>query len=1424
MIGIIRRGRVLCAALLASAAVWVAACSDAGTGPEPGPDPGPAPTPNRPPAAVGTIPGQEIILGDTLRLDVAEYFADPDGDRLTYAAVSSEPGVAAAAAEAGGSVVTVRALARGVAAVTVTASDPSGLEAAQSFEVGVPNSGPQGTGALSDIELPLGEEATFDVSSLFTDPDGDVLTYRAESSAAAVAEVEVAGAEVTVRALGRGMATVTVTASDPSGLEAAQSFEVGVPNSGPQGTGALSDIELPLGEEATFDVSSLFADPDGDVLTYGAESSDAAVAEVEVAGAAVTVRALGRGMATVTVTASDPSGLEAAQSFDVTVPNSGPQSTGALSDIELPLGEEATFDVSSLFTDPDGDVLTYGAESSAAAVAEVEVAGAAVTVRALARGVAAVTVTASDPSGLEAAQSFDVTVPNSGPQGTGALSDIELPLGEEATFDVSSLFTDPDGDVLTYRAESSAAAVAEVEVAGAAVTVRALARGVARITVTASDPSGLEAAQSFDVTVPNSGPETRGMPPDLELATGDAVTVDVSPHFTDPDGDALAYRAESSDSAVAAAAPDGSEVTVRSLARGTATITVTASDPDGLEASLDFEVTVVNGAPGGDTPIPDLEVGTGGVTTVEASSHFTDPDGDALTYRAASSDPSVAAADASGSVVTVRALSRGTATVTVTASDPDGLEAALEFDVTVVNDAPRGETPIPDIELGRGGETTVNASSHFTDPDGDVLTWSASSSAPAIAAVDVSGSVLMVRALARGSATVTVTASDPDGLAASLAFDVTVPNSPPRGTSPIADIELAPGSETTVDASSHFTDPDGDPLTYSAVSSDATVATAAASGSVVTVRALSRGAATITVTARDPSGLAAALAFEVTVANRAPEGTTPLPDIELARGGEVTLDVSPHFTDPDGDALTYRVRASNATAAAASVSGSTVTIRALRRGRVTITVTARDAGGLEAALSFVVAVPNGAPEGTGPMPDIELLLNRRTTVDASPYFRDPDGDGLTYRASSSDPDVATATASGNEVRLASQSRGATTITVTARDYAGLEASLSFEVTVPNRPPAITATLPDLNLEEGEERTVVLSRFFSDPDGDKLTFSATSSDETRASVTSSTDMVRIKGRSEGTARITARATDALGLSTAQAFDVTVRTFVAPAGFDIDLRFTSDVSASARNVIRQAVSTLEGVLGNSELSDVRFNRQVSCGGLTTNEVVGTVDDLLILFDAESIDGPRGTLGYAGPCTVRESNGLPVVGRVVLDSEDMDRIPATTGLLDIVIHEIAHVLGFGTLWERFGLLADPSYVTPGADTHFTGAGAIAAFNAASGASYTGAKVPVANREPGPDSHWRASIFPGEVMRPSLSSSRRESLSAITIESLADLGYTVNAALADPYGVSPDLPPGRPAQAEAGRILHLGDDILRVPIRVVDDEGRLMRVIPPR
>ena len=90
---------------------------------------------NRAPEAVGNIPGVEARVGDTVVVDVAAYFSDPDGDALTYEAATSNGGVATVSVS--GSGVAVAAVVTGTATVTVTASDPGGLSARQAFAVTV---------------------------------------------------------------------------------------------------------------------------------------------------------------------------------------------------------------------------------------------------------------------------------------------------------------------------------------------------------------------------------------------------------------------------------------------------------------------------------------------------------------------------------------------------------------------------------------------------------------------------------------------------------------------------------------------------------------------------------------------------------------------------------------------------------------------------------------------------------------------------------------------------------------------------------------------------------------------------------------------------------------------------------------------------------------------------------------------------------------------------------------------------------------------------------------------------------------------------------------------------------------------------------------------------------------------------------------
>ena len=69
--------------------------------------------------------------------------------------------------------------------------------------------------------------------------------------------------------------------------------------------------------------------------------------------------------------------------------------------------------------------------------------------------------------------------------------------------DVAPAFRDPDGDVLTYEAESSSAGVAAVSVAASVLTVAPVSVGEVVITVTATDAEGSNrsALQIFAVTV-----------------------------------------------------------------------------------------------------------------------------------------------------------------------------------------------------------------------------------------------------------------------------------------------------------------------------------------------------------------------------------------------------------------------------------------------------------------------------------------------------------------------------------------------------------------------------------------------------------------------------------------------------------------------------------------------------------------------------------------------------------------------------------------------------------------------------------------------------------------------------------------------------------------------------------------------------------
>ena len=275
----------------------------------------------------------------------------------------------------------------------------------------------------------------------------------------------------------------------------------------------------------------------------------------------------------------------------------------------------------------------------------------------------------------------------------------------------------------------------------------------------------------------------------------------------------------------------------------------------------------------------------------------------------------------------------------------------------------------------------------------------------------------------------------------------------------------------------------------------------------------------------------------------------------------------------------------------------------------------------------------------------------------------------------------------------------------------------------------------------------------------------------------------------------------------------------AGFAMTLCFTTEASESRRAVFQAAAARWSAIIrGDVPDASGSIPPNACDEGMPSADFV--YDDLVIFASIRRIDGPGGVLGAAGPCFLRAGSKLPFIGVMIFDQADIATLEREGQLSAVILHEMGHVLGIGTIWEPLGLLKNPSTPTTSTsrlDTYFSGANAIAGFNEIGGGTYTGGqKVPVENGGPRGtiNSHWRESILQNELMTGYLNAGANP-LSALTVRSLVDLGYTVDAADADAFSLTLSL-----NGAPAGARLRLHNDIYTGPRWVMDRNGRRTRI----
>jgi Leishmanolysin len=203
------------------------------------------------------------------------------------------------------------------------------------------------------------------------------------------------------------------------------------------------------------------------------------------------------------------------------------------------------------------------------------------------------------------------------------------------------------------------------------------------------------------------------------------------------------------------------------------------------------------------------------------------------------------------------------------------------------------------------------------------------------------------------------------------------------------------------------------------------------------------------------------------------------------------------------------------------------------------------------------------------------------------------------------------------------------------------------------------------------------------------------------------------------------------------------------FDIAIEFVGAWTDSLRSAFLRAAERIETAV----VGDLPDAIVVSADG-----TVSAVDDILIRAELPPMDGPGGALGAGVPDLLRADSLLPITAEMRFDAADAASLDERGLWGEVVLHEMLHALGFGTLWEAKGLVA------PGG-AGYVGPAGMAEYAAMGGAG----PVPV-ETQGGPGTaglHWSEAAFGDELMTGWVGGA--DPLSPLTLASLADLGYVL-------------------------------------------------------
>ena len=1081
---------------------------------------------NDPPVVTTPLPAQTNLDADVVSVPVASNFADIDGNPLTFTATGLPAGLTMSTAGVISGTIDRSASQPngGIYTVTVTASDGQGGTVSTTFTWTVINPPPVAVNdtATTNEDTPV----TIAVLANDRDPDGDPLTVVSAVAANGTVVINPNGTiTYSPKANFNGTDTITYTISDGNGGTSTATVTVTVApvNDAPTVDAPLANQANRDGNTVSVPVAGNFSDLDGDTLSFTATGLPAGLTINPATGVITgtidrSASQVNGGVYTVAVTASDGKGGTVTTSFTWTVTNPGP--TAANDSATTAEDTPVTIAVLANDTDPDGDPLTVTSATAAHGTVVINPNGTITyTPAANYNGPDTIIYAISDGQGgtSTAIVTINVTPVNDAPVTVG-LPDLYDSNSETVAVQIAAAFSDVDGDTLTYAVSGLPAGLSINPATGAItgqISPTASAggptnNGVYPVTVTVSDGKGGTVSTTFTWTINNVPP----LAVDDTYTTNEdtPITMNVLANDTDPDGNPLTPIDVVAVNATHGTAIINGDGTITFIPdanfNGVATVTYTISDGLGGFSTAVATITInpVNDAPNAPPSLPN-QAGVDGQAGVSLplGNLFSDIDaGDTLTFTAAGLPAGLSIDPATGVITgtidhSASQPNGGSYVVTVTATDRAGATASQSFIYTVTNPGPVAAND--SATTNEDTPVTVAVLANDSDPDADPLKVTAANAANGTVVINPDGTITYTPdANFNGTDTITYSISDGQGGTATATVTVTVAgvNDAPVAT-PLAPRSNLDADIVSVPVAANFSDPDGDPLTFTATGLPAGLSISPAgviSGTIDKSASQPNGGVySVTVTASDGKGGTVSTTFNWTVTN-----PPPVANDDTATTNEdtpVTVAVLANDTDPDADPLKVTAASAGNGTVVINASGTiTYTPNKNFNGTDTITYTISDGnGGTSTAIVTVTVAPvNDAPVADPPLPPQTGVDGTAVSIPVAGNFKDVDGDPLTFTATGLPAGLSinpiTGVISGTIDKNASQPNGGVySVTVTASDGKGGTASTTFAYTITNPPPVAANDTAATN--EDVPVTIAVLANDTDPDADPLTVTAAS---------------------------------------------------------------------------------------------------------------------------------------------------------------------------------------------------------------------------------------------------------------------------------------------------------------------------------------------